>query len=416
MVSEIGTILGKVNDLMSDRERSEYFLERLVAVPSVSGDEGAVVGVCEKLMAEVGLSTRRRSCVGVDGAVNVEGVLGSARPKLCIAGHVDTIPFDGMTVNPLGERRKCRYYGRGTTDMKGGLAAVLAAVDRLVRGGARLHGQLVVVGTASEETLKCGGYQLAQDHRDADGVVCAEPSDGRVAVAATGSLALRLDAYGTGAHSSVPGGGGNAILGAHAAAKAVVDALTETVDVRYVGPRRRAVNVGVVRGGIAQPVVPQRCTVWLDVRYFVGETAGALMQRVDAACRQAVAEMPGVRVEASQQRLDYEGRPYERGTWGDFIHVERGMKAFATDPASSVVRVFREAVKAEGGDDAIDMMRGWGDVEFVATDHSVPTIYYGPGTVAAAHTADEYIELDRYHTGVAVYERAIRAFLAAAQP
>jgi succinyl-diaminopimelate desuccinylase len=325
---------------------------------------------------------------------------------------VDTIPFDGMTVNPLGERRNGRYYGRGTTDMKGGLAAVLAAVDRLVRGGARLHGQLVVVGTASEETLKCGGYQLAQDHRDADGVVCAEPSDGRVAVAATGSLALRLDAYGTGAHSSVPGGGGNAILGAHAAAKAVVDALTETVDVRYVGPRRRAVNVGVVRGGIAQPVVPQRCTVWLDVRYFVGETAGGLMQRVDAACRQAVAEMPGVRVEASQQRLDYEGRPYERGTWGDFIHVERGMKAFATDPASSVVRVFREAVKAEGGDDAIDMMRGWGDVEFVATDHSVPTIYYGPGTVAAAHTADEYIELDRYHTGVAVYERAIRAFLA----
>src|SRR5215472_13872905 len=323
-VSEIGTILGKANDLMNDRERSEYFLERLVAVPSVSGDESAVVEVCEKLMAEVGLSTRRRPCAGVEGAVNVEGVLGSARPKLCIAGHVDTIPFDGMTVNPLGERRNGRYYGRGTTDMKGGLAAVLAAVDRLVRAGARLRGQLVVVGTASEETLKCGGYQLAQDHHDADGVVCAEPSDGRVAVAATGSLALRLDAYGTGAHSSVPGGG-NAILGAHAAAKAVVDALTETVDVRYVGPRRRAVNVGVVRGGIAQPVVPQRCTVWLDVRYFVGETAGGLMQRVDAACRQAVAEMPGVRVEASQQRLDYEGRPYERGTWGDFIHVERGM-------------------------------------------------------------------------------------------
>ena len=55
--------------------------------------------------------------------------------------------------------------------------------------------------------------------------------------------------------------------------------------------------------------------------------------------------------------------------------------------------------------------RGWGDVEFVATDHGVPTIYYGPGTVAAAHTADEYIELDRYHTGIAVYTRAIRQFL-----
>jgi succinyl-diaminopimelate desuccinylase len=396
---------------MNDKQRSEYFLEQLVAVPSVSGDEAAVVNVCRELMAEVGLATQLRPCVGVDGALNVEGVLGSARPKLCIAGHVDTIPFDGMTVNPLGERRGNRYYGRGTTDMKGGLAAVLAAVDRLVRAGTRLRGQLVVVGTASEETLKCGGYQLAQDHHDADGVVCAEPSDGRVAVAATGSLALRLDAYGTGAHSSVPGGGGNAILAAQVAAKAVVEALSETVEVRYVGPRRRAVNIGVIRGGIAQPVVPQRCTVWLDVRYFVDETAAALMERIAAVCNQAVTGMPGVRIEASQQRLDYEGRPYERGTWGDFIHVDRGMKAFATDPSSAVVRAFRHAVKDEGGDDAIDMMRGWGDVEFVATDHGVPTIYYGPGTVTAAHTADEYIEIDRYHTGVAVYERAIRGFL-----
>jgi succinyl-diaminopimelate desuccinylase len=243
---------------MNDRQRSEYFLERLVAVPSVSGDEAAVVNLCADLMTEVGLTVRLRPCAGVDGAVNVEGVLGSARPKLCVAGHLDTIPFEGMTVNPLGERRGNRYYGRGTTDMKGGLAAVLAAVDRLVRAGTRLPGQLVVVGTAMEETLKCGGYQLAQDHHDADGVICAEPSDCRVAVAATGSLALRLDAYGTGAHSSVPGGGGNAILGAQAAAKAVVDALSETVDVRFVGPRQRAVNVGVIRGGIAQPVVPQR--------------------------------------------------------------------------------------------------------------------------------------------------------------
>jgi hypothetical protein len=87
------------------------------------------------------------------------------------------------------------------------------------------------------------------------------------------------------------------------------------------------------------------------------------------------------------------------------------MKAFATDPAATVVQAFRRAVKEAGGDDGVDMMRGWGDVEFVATDHRVPTIYFGPGTVAAAHTADEYIDLDRYHMGVAVYERAIPEFL-----
>ena len=68
---------------------------------------------------------------------------------------------------------------------------------------------------------------------------------------ATGSLALRLDAYGVNAHSSVPGSGGNAILAAQVAARAVVDALSETIDVPYVGRRERAVNVGVIRGGIA---------------------------------------------------------------------------------------------------------------------------------------------------------------------
>jgi len=139
---------------MNDRQRSEYFLERLVAVPSVSGDEGAIVEVCRDLMTEVGLTTRLRACAGVEGAVNVEGTLGTARPKLCMAGHLDTLPLEGMTVNPLGDRRGNRYYGRGTTDMKGGVAAMLAAIDRLGRGGVRLPGQVVVVGTASEETLK----------------------------------------------------------------------------------------------------------------------------------------------------------------------------------------------------------------------------------------------------------------------
>ena len=96
------------------------------------------------------------------------------------------------------------------------------------------------------------------------------------------------------------------------------------------------------------------------------------------------------------------------------VNSERGMKAFATDPAATVVQAFRRAVKEAGGNDGVDMMRGWGDVEFVATDHRVPTIYFGPGTVAAAHTADEYIDLDRYHMGVAVYERAIPEFLGTA--
>lgn len=115
---------------MTDRTRSEYFLETLVRVPSVSGSEEQGVEVCRALMAEVGLATRVRPCASVSGAYNVEGRLGAGRPKLCIAGHLDTLPLEGMTVNPLGERRRNRYYGRGTSDMKGGLNSLCFAPRR----------------------------------------------------------------------------------------------------------------------------------------------------------------------------------------------------------------------------------------------------------------------------------------------
>src|SRR5206468_4027002 len=135
---------------MDERSRSEYFLERLVGVASVSGQEEACLEVCDALMREVGLATRRRPCPGVEGAYNVEGVAGAGRPKLVLTAHIDTVPIEGMTVNHLGERRGNRYYGRGATDMKGGLAAMLSALDRLHRAGTRLAGEVVLVATVFE--------------------------------------------------------------------------------------------------------------------------------------------------------------------------------------------------------------------------------------------------------------------------
>jgi acetylornithine deacetylase/succinyl-diaminopimelate desuccinylase-like protein len=98
----------------------------------------------------------------------------------------------------------------------------------------------------------------------------------------------------------------------------------------------------------------------------------------------------------SQERLDYQRNPYPRGSWEDVVYVERGMKPFVTDPTASVVRVFQDAVKARGGNADVEMMPGWGAIEFVATDHGVPALYFGPGDLAAAHTADKYLDLDRY--------------------
>jgi succinyl-diaminopimelate desuccinylase len=399
---------------MDERSRSEYFLDHLVAVNSVSGQEEACLHVCDRLMREAGLTTRRRPCPGVDGAYNVEGVAGAGRPKLVLTGHIDTVPIEGMTVNPLGERRGQRLYGRGTSDMKGGLAAMLSALDRLHRAGTRLAGEVVLVATVYEETLKCGGYQVATDHADADAVVCSEPSECRIAIGATGNLPVRLDVTGKAGHTSVPGSGGNAILGALKCAQAIVDEMGETVHVPHLGPRRRALGPGFIRGGLSQTVVPEHCTVWMESRYFPGETAPALIARMNEICARALADSPQLTARVHGERLDFEGQAYPSGSWGHFVCVERGLRPLLTDPDTAIVRTFAEALVAEGGDPRPEMMYGWGDIEFLATDHKVPAIYFGPGDVKAAHTADEYLDLDKYHVAVRVYERAIPAFLQAA--
>jgi acetylornithine deacetylase/succinyl-diaminopimelate desuccinylase-like protein len=399
---------------MDERARSERFLEELVGVASVSGEEAACLELCDALMGEVGLTTRRRPCPGVEGAYNVEGAVGSGRPKLVLTAHIDTVPIEGMTVNHLGERRGNRYYGRGTTDMKGGLAAMLSALDRLQRAGTRLGGEVVLVATVYEETLKCGGYQVAQDHADADAVVCSEPSECRIAIGATGNLPVRLDVTGRAGHTSVPGSGGNAILGALACARAIVDEMGETIQVPHVGPRRRALGPGFIRGGLSQTVVPERCTVWMEARYFPGETAEALTARMNEICGRALAATPNLKARVYGERLDFAGNAYPPGSWGHFVCVERGLKPLLTDPDTAVVRAFAAALAAEGGDPRPEMMYGWGDIEFLANDHKVPAIYFGPGDVKAAHTVDEYVDLDKYHLAVRVYERAIPGFLAAA--
>jgi succinyl-diaminopimelate desuccinylase len=396
---------------MDERTRSEYFLEQLVGVASVSGDEEACLQVCDGLMQEVGLATRKRPCAGVEGAYNVEGVVGAGKPKLVLTGHIDTVPVEGMTVPHLGERLGTRYYGRGTTDMKGGLAAMLSAMDRIHRRGARLRGEVVVVATVYEETLKCGGYQVALDHADADAIVCSEPSECRIAIAATGNLPVRLDVTGKAGHTSVPGSGGNAILGAMMCVNAIVDDMAETVQVPHLGPRRRALGPGFIRGGLSQTVVPEHCTVWMESRYFPGETAEALVARMNDICTRTLAESPSLKAVVRGERLDFAGQAYPPGSWGHFVCVERGLKPLLTDPDAAIVRAFAHALAAEGGDPRPELMYGWGDIEFLANDHEVPAIYFGPGDVKAAHTADEYLDLDKYHLAVRVYERALLQFL-----
>ena len=99
----------------------------------------------------------------------------------------------------------------------------------------------------------------------------------------------------------------------------------------------------------------------------------------------------------------------------DYVVEQTAVAAQVTSSAAVVVEDRFEAPADPEAFYEFVQLRGWGDGEFVATDYGVPTIYVGPDTVAAAHTADEHIDLDRYHMSVGVYERAIQEFLLTAK-
>ena len=156
-------------------------LRHLVSVPSVNptlapgGDgEGAVAELAAAWLRAWGFDVRLDEVA--PGRSNVVAEHGSGSPRLLFNGHLDTVGVDGMTIDPFGaELREGRVWGRGSCDMKGGVASLLAAAAELARAG---HpGTLLVILTADEEHASLGMQRVVRDGRVADAAVVCEPTD-----------------------------------------------------------------------------------------------------------------------------------------------------------------------------------------------------------------------------------------------
>ncbi len=310
-----------------------------------------------------------------------------ARPPLCFTGHVDVVPLGAApwSHDPFAaEIADGRLYGRGSSDMKSGVAAFVSAAIELAPHLARGPG-LVLVITAGEETGCEGAFDLAARHKlvrilgTAGAMVVAEPTANYPLVGHKGALWLQAKTTGVTAHGSMPERGDNAI---HKAARAV--SALERFDFG-VAPDplmgRATLNVGTIRGGINVNSVPDAAEIGVDIRTIPGQRHAELL---GCLCRHL-------------------GPDVELRTLLD-------VESVYTDPADPwLQRVFAVMAPLLGEAIVPRSVTYFTDAAALGPAYGAPpTVILGPGEPQLAHQTDEYCHVPRIEQAVVANRELIR--------
>ena len=349
---------------------------------------------------EAGVAHRLRSALtatGIDvevtqvapGRPNVVAVVEGRTPgrTLMLCGHMDTVGVEGMTAPFDPVVRDGRLYGRGSQDMKSGLAAMVDAAIGIARSGGLPRGRLVVAAVADEEHASAGAEALVADHT-ADGAVVTEPTDLRLASAHKGFEWVEVVTRGRAAHGSRPADGRDAILDMGRILTRL-EAIDAALAAGPSDPRlgRASVHASTIHGGQALSVYPDRCTLRLERRTVTGEPSDVGLTEVQAAL--AALRRDDAAFDASARQL-----------------LTRPPHEIRDD--HPVCRELAAALSRRQLDATPTAMSFWTDAAILGRA-GIPAILFGP-TGAGLHGAEEYVEMDSVAVCRDVLVETVRAF------
>jgi acetylornithine deacetylase/succinyl-diaminopimelate desuccinylase-like protein len=360
---------------VSGLTKTGKLLRDLIALPSVNpaflpaGDprsgEQRVAEFLSVQAAQAGLDLEFQKVL--PGRSNIFARLcpsGKIRRRILLAPHLDTVGADDAQFRPV--KRNGRLFGRGACDTKGSVAAMLSALMEVARSKPPLTGtEIIFAGLVDEESAQAGSRALAASGLKADLAIVGEPTSLQVVTAHKGNLWLRLEARGRSAHGARPELGRNAV---HAMAR-IVDAL----ETDYAAALRRkrhpllgraTINVGTIHGGKQPNIVPDQCVITIDRRTLPGET--------DAGARRELAAF------------------LRRRGFTVTIDAERTAPCFPLE-TNYKLPVVRQFLKSVGQRRPVGV-HFFCDAAVLA-EGGIPSVVFGPGDIAQAHTADEWISL-----------------------
>lgn len=367
---------------------------RLVAIPSINPElapdgtgEGDVARLCRDWLQEWGFQVSWTE--PVPGRPSLVARLGEGRPRTILNGHLDTVGVEGMVHDPFDPRiEDGLLLGRGSCDMKGGIAAILSAARSLAQRWARdprsLPGELLVVLTADEEQASLGLRALLDAGLQADRAVVTEPTSLTICPANRGFVWVHVEVEGVAAHGSRPDLGRDAIRGA-GRILAELDRVEAEVASWAEHPLLMApsIHAGTIQGGTAPPIYPDRCSLVLEARTLPGLEPA----RIVAAVQEAVDRT----------------RPDEAGLT---VHVREGLSRPAAEvaPDAPLVTELSRAMEAEGVEPRLTGMSAWVEAAWFV-EAGIPAVCFGPGSIDHAHAAREFVPVDEIRRCARVLER-----------
>ena len=312
-------------------------------------------------------------------------------PALMFAGHLDTVGVEGMTHPPFdAEVRDDRIYGRGSTDMKAGIAAMCSAAALaadLVRPAAR---QIVIAAVMDEEYASLGMRAIIADGVKAEAAILTEPTRLAICPAHRGFMWIELAFTGRAAHGSRYDIGVDAIRHAGLVLaeldKIEADVLPKKTH-RLLG--RGSLHASAIEGGSGLSTYPDRCVLTIERRTLPGETAETVLTEVRQVCDRVRAARPAL---SAQIRLIESQLPSD-------VSVD-----------APVVRMLRSAMAAEGLEVPVEGMSAWTDAA-ILNEAGIPAICFGPGDITLAHAAEEFVSIAEIETATAVLTRLARDWL-----
>jgi len=360
--------------------------QKLVALDTINppGRELACVEMLDGILSGAGIKTSVHRFA--DGRANLTATLGdaSAGRPLCFTGHVDTVPLGNAPwkYDPFGgEIVDGRLYGRGSTDMKAGVAAFVAAACEIARNG-KIDARVVLLITAGEETGCDGASELVKSKTLEQGgaLIVGEPTSNVPMVGHKGALWLRAVATGVTAHGSMPHLGVNAAYKAGRALNKLEAFEFNEAPHPYLG--KATLNVGAVRAGINVNSVPDRAEIDIDIRTIPSLPHARVKEHLAAELGDEISMSPLVDVPAVWSE------PGDK--WiGEVFAVVREVTGKAPSPYATVPYFT----------DASVLKPALGDP---------PTIILGPGEASMAHQIDEYCFVDRIREATEIYAKLMQ--------
>lgn len=371
------------------RERRLVELARmLVRTPSLSGREGEVARLVKDTMRDWGFDE-----VWTDRYGSVVGTVRGKRPgrTVLMDGHIDTVdvPEPGRwTHDPYGgEIADGRIYGRGASDMKGSVAAMIAAAaDFAEESGRNFSGRLCVSCTVHEECFEgVSSRQVSRDVRP-DFVIVGEATNLALNHAQRGRAEIAVETRGVSCHSANPEKGSNAV-------RHMVAVIEEIERIRPVEHPLLGRGIYELTDIVSSPypgasMVPGACRITLDRRTLPGETPESVLAPVEEAIQRARARVP--QLEASAAIV----RGSEDCYTGERLAADRFFPAWLLEPEDELVQRALAGLESVGIHAPLSHFSFCTNGSHFCGEAGIPTVGFGPSLENLAHVVDEYVEIE----------------------